>query len=435
MCVSTEYTEKYPSYGHQSPTQSMKPKKDFQDDKGKMDGTTTFKTDYIAYDVIRRPGRQKTEYKPKPGEIDCGTTYKQDFPYYEVKSVPPTRPKQRTHVASGKLDTVPTYKADYCQWELSKRELKKPDTAYHPPSAKFGNSTTFQEDFAPRGLVLRESFRPSNQTQLSDAPFTGITCNQQTYVPHTMEARYSRPPQVYKPSSEPMQVLTSHKQDFQGLPGRIAKSCRPENPKAASSCAFQSSTEFRDRFQQWPITKPPRQKTIEYVAPTAEMDLSTTSNTYYTKHNIQPYVTAKPFAPPVRCSVPFQSTSTMKEDFKPWAPCKPDIIKKPEELHKATGKMEGLTTFRAHFTGHVLQPSVSYRPPNVAMNRDVPMEDGTMYSIEFTPKQIDVCPASFDSLPGYEFEDSDERGHKFFRKVPSQGKAGKVQTTEAVAVN
>ncbi|XP_062405052.1 stabilizer of axonemal microtubules 2 [Sardina pilchardus] len=435
VCVITEYTEKYPSYGRQHPTQSLKPKRDFEGNKGKMDGTTTFKTDYIPYEVLPRPGRQKAEYKPKPGEIDMGTTYHQDFPCYEVRSVPPTKPKQRSHVGSGKLDTVPTYKEDFRQWELSKRELRKPDVTYRPPSAKFGNSTTFQDDFAPRGLVMRESFKPSNQPKLSDVPFDGVTSNQQAYVAHTLEPRFSRPPKVYERSSEPLQGLTSHKQDFQGLPGAIPKSCKPENPKATSDSRFQSSTEFRDRFQQWPVAMPPRHKTLEYVAPSATMDLSTTTNTYYTRHNIQPYVSAKPFARPAQSSVPFQSLTTMKEDFKAWGSCKQDIIKKPEELHKATGKMEDLTTFRAHFTQHALQPNVSFKPPNATMQRDVPMEDGTMYSTEFTPKRINVCPASFGNPPGYVLEDNDERGHTFFRKMPSQEGVKMVQTQEAVAVN
>lgn len=309
---------------------------------------------------------------------------------------------------------------DFRQWELSKPELRKPDVTYHPPSAKFGNSTTFQDDFAPRGLVPRESFKPSNQPKLSDAPFDGVTSNRQAYVPHLLEARFSRPPQVYKPSSAPLQDLTSHKQDYKGLPGTIPKSCKPENAKAASDSPFQTSTEFRDRFQQWPVTLPSRHKAEEYVAPTADMDLSTTTNTYYTKHSVQPYVSAKPFARPARSSAPFQSNTTMKEDFKPWASCKQDIIKKPEEIHKASGKMEGLTTFRAHFTQHTPQPSISFKPPNATMQRDVPMEDGTMYRTDFTTKKINVCPASLDSPTGYVFENCDERGHKFFRKLSSQ---------------
>jgi len=31
--------------------------------------------------------------------------------------------------------------------------------------------------------------------------------------------------------------------------------------------------------------------------------------------------------------------------------------------------------------------------------------------------RISVCPASFELPPGYTFENSDERGHKYFRKT------------------
>ncbi|XP_063044173.1 stabilizer of axonemal microtubules 2 [Engraulis encrasicolus] len=434
-CVITEYTDKYPSYGNQHPPQSLKPKQEFMGNKGRMDGTTTFKTDFIPYEITPRAGKQKAEYKPMPGEIDLATTYDQEFPYYEVKAAAPRRPKAKPHVGSGKLDTVPTYKEDFRAWALQKTEMKKPDLAYHPPPEKFGNSTTFQDDFAPRGLVARESFKPLHQPLMSDTPFDGMTSNMQSYVPHPLEARFSRPPQVYKPSGVPMQGLTSHKQDFQGLPGRIPKSCKPEHAKTASDSPFQSSTEFRERFQQWPVTAPPRQKAQEYVAPTAEMDLSTTNNTHYTRHSVQPSVSAKPFTRPVQCNTPFQSSTTTRDDFKAWASCKQEIIKKADELHRETGKIEDLTTFRSHFTQHALQPSVSFKPPNAPMTSDVPMHKQTMYTAEFTPKKISVCPASLGSPPGYAFEESDERGHRFYRRLSSKERDGRVKISDTVVVN
>ena len=70
------------------------------------------RTDFIPYEVNRRPGRKQAEHKPYPGEIDMGTTYKQDFNPYQVTPCVAVRPKQRVQAAPGKLDTVPTYKGD-----------------------------------------------------------------------------------------------------------------------------------------------------------------------------------------------------------------------------------------------------------------------------------------------------------------------------------
>lgn len=71
-----------------------------------------FRSDYVPYEVTRRPEKPQAEYKPKPGQIDLGTTYKQDFNQYEVQPFVASRPKERAHTINAKLDTVPTYKGN-----------------------------------------------------------------------------------------------------------------------------------------------------------------------------------------------------------------------------------------------------------------------------------------------------------------------------------
>ncbi|XP_041755083.2 stabilizer of axonemal microtubules 2 isoform X2 [Coregonus clupeaformis] len=392
-CVLTEYTEKYPAYGGYNPPQSLKPKPVNHGDQGRMDGTTTFKTDFIPYEVTRRPGKQQAEYKPKPGDIDLGTTYKQDYTLYEVHPFAPSRPRERVRATGHKMDTVPTYKEDFRQWEMCKRELKKPDLSYHPPDAKFDGHTTFQDDFLTRGLAPRESFKPSSSPKMSDAPFDCVTSNQQCYVPHPLEARWVKAPEPYRPSSQPLQDLTTNRRDYQGLPGQLPQSYKPNPGKVTSDIPFQSSTEFKERFQQWPVSLPQLHKSLQYVSPTEHMDMSTTSGADYVRHNIQPFISAKPFNRPNKSSAPFQ----------------------------------------AHFTPHELQPSVSFKPAHAPMRTDAPLEGGTMYSTEFTPKRISICPASYDSPPGFVFEDSDDRGHRFYRKLPSKDR-NKMAAGMAVAV-
>ncbi|KAL7866839.1 hypothetical protein AOLI_G00146530 [Acnodon oligacanthus] len=433
-CVVSEYVEKFPAYESCQPPKSLKPKYEYKSERSRMEGTTTFKSDFIPYEVSRRPGRQQADYQPNPGEIDLGTTYKQDFNSFQLQPVAPLRPKERVRVTSGKLNTVPTYKEDFRPWEISKRELAKPDVAYHPPSGKFGNTTTFQDDFVPRGMLPRETFKPPNIAKVSGAPFEGLTSNQLSYVPHPVEPRFVKAPEEYKPSDQPFLDLTTHRRDFQGLPGQMPKSCKPERVKMSSEAPFQSSTEFRESFQQWPVSLPQLHKSVEYVSPTADMDLSTTTRSTYVKHEVQPFISSKPFSRPTRSSAPFQANTTMKEDFKPWVSARRlDIIRMPEEIRRASGKMEDLTTFKAHFIQHPLQPNVSYKPLAAPMRADAPLEESTMYRTEFTPKKISVCPASFESPPGFLFEDIDERGHKVFRRVSEQDKI-QVQAPNAVAV-
>lgn len=70
------------------------------------------RSDFIPYEVTRRPGKQQAEYQPNSGNIDLDTTYKQDFSPYQVQPVAPVRPKERVRNSNGKLDTMPTYKGN-----------------------------------------------------------------------------------------------------------------------------------------------------------------------------------------------------------------------------------------------------------------------------------------------------------------------------------
>ncbi|XP_073852630.1 stabilizer of axonemal microtubules 1 isoform X4 [Macaca fascicularis] len=107
---TTEYLEKYPMYDNVLPTQSLKPKQEIRACRGKMEGITTFKSDYRPYEIVKQPRHVPEEYKPKQEKIDLGTTYKQDFNSYKVQPVAIVRPLERQQVKKGKLDIVPTYK-------------------------------------------------------------------------------------------------------------------------------------------------------------------------------------------------------------------------------------------------------------------------------------------------------------------------------------
>ncbi|KAJ8398302.1 hypothetical protein AAFF_G00428720 [Aldrovandia affinis] len=441
-CTVTEYKEKYPTHGGYNAPASMKPKEEYQKDRGRMEGTTTFQSDYVPHEVSSRPARQQAEYKPNTGEIDMETTYKLDFNPYEVQPFAPARPKERFHSTGGKLDTVPTYKEDYRAWELSKREPAKPEFTYQPPSGKFGNATTFQDDFTARGPVARESFKPPNVATVSDAPFDDETSHRVSFPHHPLEARFVKAREEYRPSSQPFQDHTTHRSDYLGLPGQLPKSFKPDATKVASDVPFEGSTESHDRFQKWPLATPQVRQSTEYAAPSVPMDLSTTSQGDFVRHAVRPFVSVRPPPRAARSSAPFQGLSTMRDDFRAWeGRRRQEAVRRPEETRRLSGKIDHLTTFKEHYTHHHVQPPPSFKPANVPLRSEAPFDDGTMYRSEFTPKKISVCPASFDSPPGYVFDNSDERGHKFFRKLSSQDRdrskiavASEIHTPKEVAV-
>ncbi|XP_010953446.1 stabilizer of axonemal microtubules 2 [Camelus ferus] len=422
-CPTTEYLEKYPTYGNVPPPQSLKPKEEFRACHSKMEGITTFKSDYRPYEIVKQPRHVPEEYKAKQGKIDLGTTYKRDFNSYKVQPVAIVRPLERQQVKKGKLDTVPTYKDDYRAWDIQKSELCKPEQVYNPPTVKFGNSTTFQDDYVPQEVKLRQSFKPSPAVTRPAAPFNDATSHRLDYVPYQLELKSARPKEVYKPSDQPFEDLTTHRYDFQGLVGETAKICRPAPPRVAPNAQFEGSTEFRESFQPWEIPPPEIKKVQEYVPPAGTMQFDSTSHLDYVPHPAKRVVPIRPVSHRRNNGFPFQGKSTMKEDFPAWESCRPGLIRQQQQIPNPSGKFDGLSTFRSHYVPHELIPTESCKPSNVAFKTSIPFDDVTMYSTEYAPKQRELCPASYPSPPGYIFENTNSRGHRFFRKITPTVKA------------
>ncbi|XP_073083241.1 stabilizer of axonemal microtubules 2 isoform X2 [Manis javanica] len=415
-CPTTEYLEKYPTYGNVLPPQSLKPKQELQACRARMEGVTTFKSDYRPYEIVKQPRHVPEEYKPKQGEIDLGTTYKRDFNSYKVQPVAIVRPLERQQVKKGKLDTVPTYKDDYRAWDILKSELCKPEQSYHPPTVKFGNSTTFQDDYVPQEIKPRQSFKPGSNVKPSAAPFHGDTSHRLDYIPHQPEVKFARPKKVYKPPSQPFEDLTTHRYDFQGLVGETAKICRPADTRVTQNAQFEGSTEFRASFQPWEIPPPKVKKVQEYVPPAGAMPSHSTSHLDYVPHQAKRVAPIRPASHRRNNHFPFQGKSTMKEDFPAWESCRQGLIKN-QQIPNPSGKFDGLSTFRSHYVPHELIPAESCKPLNVPFKSSIPLGDGTMDPTEHAPEKQEICPASYPSPPGYIFENTDSRGHKFFRKI------------------
>ncbi|XP_048418993.1 stabilizer of axonemal microtubules 2 [Stegostoma tigrinum] len=420
-CLLTEYHEKYPSYGDIKPRENYKPKPEILSKRDKMEGTSTFRTDYIPHEITQRPQPTQHDYRPKSGEMDHHTTYKVDFSPHKIKPAKSIRPPQSKPGKGGRIDTVPTYKDDYRLWDIPKRK-PKPMEPYCPPTSRFGNPSTFQDDFGPKGNVLRESFKPPDAPRVSDVPFDGLTNHKIAYVPHPLGERYVRPPDEYKPSDIPFDSITTHRRDFRGLHGDPTKSFKPDPGKIGSDAPFDGNSEFRDRFQAWPITLPYVHKHPDYVQPEGPMDLNSTSHLDYVGYKVKP---PTPFKPALtrRVHAPFQGSTTMKDDFKTWDVKKPEIIKRVEEIGIPNAKFDGLTTFKSNYVPHPIKPTHSFKPSDTPLQSSIPFDAGTLYRTEYTPKRLEICPASYPTPPGYVYESTDARGHKFFHKMtPSEEK-------------
>ncbi|XP_009459424.1 PREDICTED: protein FAM154A [Nipponia nippon] len=410
----SEYMERYPLYAITLPRGSFKPKEPYKMAQISMEGISTTKRDYIAHEVLPRKLKPPEKHIKSDESMDLTSTYKQDYNSYTTSQVPPCLPCVTRYIPSAKMDTSTTYEDDYVLWNEPKTEPVRPNDRFHPSEEKFDHRTIVQDDYLYRGPVATQSCKPLNLVQKSKVPFENITNYRVNYVPHPLEKCYVHKHEKYKVNEVPFDGLTTHKVSYKGLAGEPAKLAKPYQPKLLHDLPFSSTTEFQEKYQAWP--RPPvfTKKPDVYLPPLEKMDLHTTTQIHYKHPNGKPAKMCRYLAQLEERTEPFNSSSIMKEDYKPWL-CKrlKPIIHAPELTFSAKS-MDCLTTFQTHYVPHPLTTTKSYKPAWSGPKHHTVLDAKTTYTTSYTPKGIVRCLASYKNPPGYVFEGTDADGHNLY---------------------
>ncbi|XP_009708096.1 PREDICTED: protein FAM154A [Cariama cristata] len=414
-CMLSEYMERYPLYPNAVPRGSLKPKNVYQMAQIPMEGVSTTKRDYIAHEVLPQKRKLPEKHVKSDKTMDLTSTYMQDYNSYPISQVPPCLPCMSIHIPSAKMSKRTTYKDDYVLWNEPKTQLIRPNDRFHPSEEKFDYRTVAQDDYLYKGPVATQSFKPLNLGQKTKTPFENTTSYRVNYVPHPLEKRYVHKNEEYKGNEVPFDDLTTHKVSYKGLAGQPAKLAKPCQPRTPYNHPFFSITEFQEKYQAWP--QPPLfiKKPDVYLPPLEKMDLHTTTQTDYKHRNGTPAKMCRPLSQLRKSIEPFNSSSVMKEDYKPWL-CKrlKPIIHAPE-LSFPAKPMDCLTTFQTHYVPHPLTVTKSCKPGWSGPKHHTPLDAKTTYATSYIPKGIVRCLASYKNPPGYIFVGTDADGHSFYR--------------------
>ncbi|KFQ35369.1 Protein FAM154A, partial [Merops nubicus] len=370
--------------------------------------------DYIAHEVLPQKLKPPETHVKSDESMDLTSTYKQDYNAYPISKVPPCLPCVVRHIPNTKMDTRTTYEDDYVLWNEPKTESIRPNNRFCPSEENFDHKTSAQDDYLYRGPVATQSCKPLTLAQKIKAPFENITSYRVNYVPHPLEKRYVHKNEKYKVSEVPFDGLTTHKVSYKGLAGKPAKTAKPEQLKLLHDLPFFSTTEFQEKYQAWP--QPPifTKKPDVYLPPLEKMDLHTTTQIDYKHPNGKPAKMCRSLVQFKKNTEPFNSTSIMKEDYKPWL-CKRvrPIIHTPE-MTFSKKPMDCLTTFQRHYVPHPLTVAKSYKPGWSGPEHHTPLDAKTIYATSYTPKGTVRCLASYKNPPGYVFEGADADGHNLY---------------------
>ncbi|KAM4826307.1 stabilizer of axonemal microtubules 2 [Thomomys bottae] len=205
------------------------------------------------------------------------------------------------------------------------------------------------------------------------------------------------------------------KQQFQGYRGKM-----------------EGVTIFKSDYRRHDVVQPPRRIPEGYKPKQGKMDFGTTYKQDFNYYKVQPAAAVQPLEKqPKKVKLDtvlkkgkLDTVPTYKDDYRHWDLQKQELCKPDHTYHPPTEKFGNATTFQDDFVHHPMEArrKWAHGSPVKPSSFSKPLGPGffqgfTSYSLDFTPKHPEACPASDLCPQGYKFETTDSRGHRFFRKV------------------
>lgn len=385
----------------------------FQDD-------TTQRMDYKKWPTERPWVREQEQWTKPDGQMNTDTTTHTDYTKKPIERAVMIKPAGQ-HKTPGKFCDDTNYKADFRKWTPGERPKVTMKNEYAAPQAPFEGNSNYQTDYIKKYQPPRSSMRPAAGPAASDQPFDGRTGYRDEFISHPLQERQQREKAVWEPNKTKLDGTSNYMRDF--LPKEAGKmpSCKPDRGAYQSNAPFEGDTTQRMDFKQWPAERPWVRQQDAWVQPDGEMFMNTTTNTDYTKKNID---RAKMLRPDAGRKTPgkFNGTTNYNEDFRKWAPGERAKPKPLTEYSPPEAPFQGSSNYHDDFTKHRLTPVRSLKPSDKGYASDAPFQSGTEYRQEFTKKAAPECPAVvIEKLPsmrsGFAFKEQDQMGHKWYEPV------------------
>ena len=269
--------------------------------------------------------------------------------------------------------------------------------AWVQPTARFEGESTMNHDYRKYSQAPRQSMKPMEASKLSDAPFADDTDYRNSYKAHVLQPKFVREREQYKAPGVAFDGTTTFKRDYRGPIGEKTRSFKPDNAAYSSGQPLEDVTTNRKDYVKWPATKPYVHVQEGYKKPEGDMFMQTTHNAVYRELPLSKIQPVRP-ADAGKASGPFDGTTNYSQNYKQWqVPRVEPHIRESYQPNNAP--FEGMSTQKAHYIPHGIQPHRSYKPDNTAFQSNARFEDNTMYRQDYVPKPRAPCPC-FDPHAG-----------------------------------
>lgn len=392
---TTEYSNVYRQHPL-CPRENFKPNHEAMQG-GDFQDRTTQRQDYVPHPIEKPYVRQAEQYKRPEGNMDGMTSYKKEYTEKHPERVHAIK-HDGQRLPGGRFEGEPTYRADYKKWETSRQEPYGLRDSYQAPTQPFGGESTMHHDFRKYNQAKREPLRPMEAAIGSDQPFADMTDYRAEYKKHALPAKHLHQQEGYKPSSAPLDDLTTFRRDYKGQHGQPTRSFKPDNAAFSSGQPLEDTTTNRKDYIKWPMDRPYVHQHDAYQKPEGEMYTQTTHNATYKQLPLTKNLAMRPTSAGKARNAPFDGTTNYTQDYKKWALQKNQPHQR-DEYQPNNAPFEGMPTYKAHYVPHGVHPTQSFRPDNTAFQSNARFEDGTMYRTDYTKKQMPLCPCHDPQLP------------------------------------
>ncbi|XP_010886132.3 stabilizer of axonemal microtubules 1 isoform X2 [Esox lucius] len=393
----SEYQEKYPAHCTTVFRAAKKMKNEYQPPEGKISNMTTFKSDYVAHEVNQRPPKVVKAFVPPEGRMRHTSSYARDYPIHSAQEKNTKTMSKEYRPPTAKMVAQSEYKEEFRAWRNQKVQPYRTCDNLKLSNGKFEGTTTFQDDYGNKGLAeARKSFKPLPDLR-ETLSFDGATNYHTQYVPHPVQPRQPREKVVHRPSSAPLNGVSTYKHDYRGLPTEPVKPFRAKVAWERSPAVFSGISEFRDQYKAWPL-QPKHQANPPQGAMVGPCQL-------------RPSSAHPPVESWTKIGEPLRSISTMKEDYRAWdlVPAPPAVY--ADVLEQPKGAFARTATFRSAYTPpKTSRHAVCFKPAQTTG------EDPVDHSTNAT-KEIPFCPARGGCHPGFEYSSTGAGGHRLYRSI------------------
>ncbi|XP_021505462.1 stabilizer of axonemal microtubules 1 isoform X2 [Meriones unguiculatus] len=191
----------------------------------------------------------------------------------------------------------------------------------------------------------------------------GLTTSRRDFGLHKIAPMKFHEREPYIPSEEPMDLLSTYKQDFNYIRGSQAGPIKPRDNKFPRGDKIQYLPSYKADYLPWNQPKrEPIRPSHNYRPQSTSFENRTTHQDDYALKGLVTTVSCKPALKTKLCNVPFEDLTNYKMDYVPHPMEKP-FVKEAEKFRPCDLPFENLTTHRESFRGLRGEPAKSSKLP------------------------------------------------------------------------